>query len=1019
MTAPTKMAKRAAAGTLALAVCFTGGLVAAGAASAASGFTFDQRISGADRTATSIAAAEALCGDGADTVIIVERDAVVDGLTASYAAGLNKAPILYVDRQGVPDQVAAEIKKLGATKAILVGGTAVLPQAVKTQLESSGLTVTRLSGPDRYATAAAVALSGSKTPDKVVVASGEVPADALAAGPVAYAKNYPLVLVRPDSVPPSTRSALDQLGSGERLAIGGTVRISGTVYDQLGDSKRRVSGANRQQTAIALANIATGELGFTKDSVALVSDADRSAVDALVASPVAGCNLAPLLFISGTSLGGDTTKYLQDHAADLTGDGYVFGGTNAVPQSAADEGTTAAGGDGTTTPNNQGFNITPNDAQTLVIATPDDTTDDRSYAVSGLDNDLQYNITLVRAENINIAADGKVTFKSSADSASASGFSADTGTVATTITVVNGSPINAANKAQAKPVSGNLSFTIDRVSSESVYPVVYVTGGAGRNADQGGPSARLETQATAAGAFAESAEKYGLGGLTTYVPVEADAGPAGNDTTPTNIDSVNKAASYFIAGGRTFFYDDNDQFRIRNAANTGDVPVTLATFVESLSTNDGLRASTYANDKSLQSTFVLDDSAPAAVRNVDAAAVDDTSVRITWTATTPTPDSYTIYRKAGTDESATLSQYTKVVTLPGSTSPTEYVDKGLTASTGYTYAVTQTVDGDESVLTSDGSGTDSVNATTTATAGSTTTPQSIAAGVSSETGFGGTVSTGDVYTIAFNRAINDPASSANSGTPAAIRLQDAGGESVDLTNDNNAATPTAGATTFRLNRTAVTYKGKRQPANTVLTITVGDTTLASTASGVSGVTDRDNNTANNNGAVEYPATITGQNGGITARVNSNDVAWVPSSSPDNVLETGGTAPTPSEAVAPTITTAARASATTVTLTMSEPVKGAEGDGSGDGSVAPGTFAYDSDGAGPNAAVAATRADLSNGGSTITLTFPGTVTIAQSGNTADLVTYTQAGTAGRAAAGDVVDLNDNRLADGSRVVSNNE
>ena len=378
MTAPNKMAKRAAAGTLALAVCFTGGVLSAGAAQAAAGFKFDQRISGADRTATSVAAAEARAQCGAsDTVIIVERDAVVDGLTASYVAGTNKAPILYVDRQGVPDNVAAEIKKLGATKAILVGGTAVLPQAVKTQLESSGLTVTRLSGPDRYATAAAVALSGSKTPDKVLVASGEVPADALAAGPIAYAENYPLVLVRPDSVPDSTQGALNQLGSGERLAIGGTVRISDSVYNSLGDSKRRVSGPNRQATAIALANIATGELGFEKDRVALVSNMDRSAVDALVASPVAGCNLAPLLFTNGADLGAETTKYLQDHAGDLTGPGYVFGGTTAVPQSVADQGTAAAGGDGTTPPvtppptTGNGLIVTGSTANTVTYAVPE------------------------------------------------------------------------------------------------------------------------------------------------------------------------------------------------------------------------------------------------------------------------------------------------------------------------------------------------------------------------------------------------------------------------------------------------------------------------------------------------------------------------------------------------------------------------------------------------------------------------------------------------------------------------
>lgn len=371
MTAPITMAKRAAAGTLALAVCLTGGVIGASAANAAPNFKFDQRISGADRYDTAVAASKFAFNTGAETVIITNGDAIVDGLTAAYAAGVAKAPILYVNRQGVPDQTAAEITRLGAKKIIIVGGTAVVPDAVKTQFESKGLTVTRESGADRYATAQAVATSASKTPDKILIASGEVPADALAAGPLAYAKNYPILLTRPDNVPSPTSDGLGQLGQGERIVIGGTARISDSTYTALG-AKRRLSGPSRQETAIAVANVARDELGFDKDRFALVSDQDRNAVDALTAAPVAGKNLAPILFTNGDSIGDKTSTYLQSKAADLTGPGYIFGGTAAVPQAVADQGTAAAGGTKTPAPA-PGVTITSNVAANNQVTYADPT----------------------------------------------------------------------------------------------------------------------------------------------------------------------------------------------------------------------------------------------------------------------------------------------------------------------------------------------------------------------------------------------------------------------------------------------------------------------------------------------------------------------------------------------------------------------------------------------------------------------------------------------------------------------
>ena len=70
----------------------------------------------------------------------------------------------------------------------------------------------------------------------------------------------------------------------------------------------------------------------------------------VVAAPVAAKNNAPILFTARGAIGDTTGAYLETNAAALTGTGYIFGGTTAVPQAVADEATAAAGGDGTVTP---------------------------------------------------------------------------------------------------------------------------------------------------------------------------------------------------------------------------------------------------------------------------------------------------------------------------------------------------------------------------------------------------------------------------------------------------------------------------------------------------------------------------------------------------------------------------------------------------------------------------------------------------------------------------------------------
>ncbi|WP_432510001.1 cell wall-binding repeat-containing protein [Kineococcus sp. SYSU DK001] len=318
------------------------GLVAA-PAQAAPGFAFDQRISGPDRFATAVAASkllEPVDGNGTD-VVVVNGYATVDGLTASYLAGLRSAPILYTDTGSVPAVTAAEIERLGVRDVWIVGGTDRVPQAQQDAWAAAGRTVHRIAGADRYETAAMVATADDSgdAPEQVFIATGTGTADALAAGPIAWARNYPVLLTEPGTVPAATAAALTELGTANRVVLGNAV--TDAVYGQVAGTQR-LAGADRQETAAKIADDAIATENFDSQSVALVGGTDATAADALAAAPVAGAGGVPLLFTGfDGGLGDGTSAYLTAHEGNYVsaGDGWVFGGEPSVPQRAVDAAT--------------------------------------------------------------------------------------------------------------------------------------------------------------------------------------------------------------------------------------------------------------------------------------------------------------------------------------------------------------------------------------------------------------------------------------------------------------------------------------------------------------------------------------------------------------------------------------------------------------------------------------------------------------------------------------------------------
>jgi putative cell wall-binding protein len=289
------------------------------------------RISGTDRYATAAALSRQAYPTGATRVFVSTGSDFPDALAGGAAAGHLSNPVLLVQKGGIPAATRAELDRLNPQRIVVLGGTSVVSEAVRAGLVPYASTgeVTRLSGADRYATAAKIS-STYYAPGVAAafVATGAGFADALAGTPAAALRDSPLLLVTKGTIPASTRAELDRLNPQRIYVLGGAASISSAVATALDPyttgAVTRLSGADRFGTAAAVART------FWTKSRAYVATGMTFA-DALTGGAVAGKVGVPMLLVAGTSVPlttGQEVLRLGSHR--LT----VLGGSSAVSSAA-------------------------------------------------------------------------------------------------------------------------------------------------------------------------------------------------------------------------------------------------------------------------------------------------------------------------------------------------------------------------------------------------------------------------------------------------------------------------------------------------------------------------------------------------------------------------------------------------------------------------------------------------------------------------------------------------------------
>jgi len=293
------------------------------------------RLSGKDRIATAVEISKS-GWKNSNNVVLAYAMNYPDALAGAPLAYALDAPILLTANKGsLESSVLSEIKRLGAKKVYILGGSSAVSDNIAKSLKSNKLTVERISGSSRYETAVAIAekladVTG-KNPKEIFVVSGVNFPDALAVSSIAAIKKCPILFApATGSVDKTTANFIKSSKCKDVILLGGTAAVSDGVkigIRGLGVNVERVSGSDRYATALAIYK--KYDDVFKGDGVVIATGANFP--DALAGGAYAAKKKMPVILV-GASASAEMKKYVKAKKADKA---VVLGGVNAVSEQVA------------------------------------------------------------------------------------------------------------------------------------------------------------------------------------------------------------------------------------------------------------------------------------------------------------------------------------------------------------------------------------------------------------------------------------------------------------------------------------------------------------------------------------------------------------------------------------------------------------------------------------------------------------------------------------------------------------
>ena len=253
-------------------------------------------------------------------VIVNDGDPAL-ALAAAPLARVNLAPLLVSPQARLTADAKAEVARMEAPGAYVVGDEGALGAGVVTALTEAQVPedkIVRLAGSSPADTARQIALAmdlrtaaqkavaNSRAFDAVIVVNPAAKESVAAAG-LAVAMRAPILFTDRDSVPAQTREAIAALNTNVTLVVGNANAVSDAVVASLPGAKR-LSGGDTAGVSLAV-NVEAKERKLPTN-VVYVGDADVP-VDASLLATAAGRNGGLVLLVPGAEPGRAESALVQ------------------------------------------------------------------------------------------------------------------------------------------------------------------------------------------------------------------------------------------------------------------------------------------------------------------------------------------------------------------------------------------------------------------------------------------------------------------------------------------------------------------------------------------------------------------------------------------------------------------------------------------------------------------------------------------------------------------------------------
>lgn len=278
-----------------------------------------ERVAGKNRYDTAVKISQRMY-DKSDNVVIASGENFADALAGGQLANHLQGPILLTSSKILDAGSKAEIGRLKAKKAYILGGYNAISQNVENQVKAL-CEVERISGENRIETSLKIVEKaralGMRDEATIFTDAYNFP-DALAAGTFVAMYNYSLVLSEKENLP--------NLTTKKQLVLGGQSSLPLPNY-----KGERISGKNRYETALKLAKIIDESDDNRYHSIVLVDGTNYP--DALASICFVLNYYSPILLTNPKALEQDVKEYISKEIIDV----LVVGGKNSVSEEVVNE----------------------------------------------------------------------------------------------------------------------------------------------------------------------------------------------------------------------------------------------------------------------------------------------------------------------------------------------------------------------------------------------------------------------------------------------------------------------------------------------------------------------------------------------------------------------------------------------------------------------------------------------------------------------------------------------------------